>query len=221
MTEAPHPISGTGRTGCVPAPAQQEDVERRVREAGALIFDCDGTLLKTPALYAAAWQSAFANAGLEMELDWYHARAGMSEHVLLAAFEAETGVAIDRARAVRDLRHFIQAHMDTIEEIPEIAAIARANNGKKLMAVASGGSRQIVQASLQVSGLLHLFETVVTIDDVGSAKPAPDLFLTAAARLDVDPQACLVFEDSPQGIEAAKAADMRWIDVNLPLRLQA
>ncbi|MEO0980490.1 MAG: HAD hydrolase-like protein, partial [Pseudomonadota bacterium] len=126
MTDAPNP-----------APVQQADVDRCVREADALIFDCDGTLLKTPELYAAAWQSAFAKAGLEMKLDWYHDRAGMSEHVLLDAFEAETGAAIDRAAAVRELRHFILAHIGSVEEIPEVAAIVRASHGQKPMAVAS------------------------------------------------------------------------------------
>lgn len=203
MTDAPNP-----------APVQQADVDSRVREADALIFDCDGTLLKTPELYAAAWQLAFAKAGLEMKLDWYHDRAGMSEHVLLDAFEAETGAAIDRSRAVRDLRHFILAHIGSVEEIPEIAAIARASHGHKPMAVASGGSREIVHASLRASGLLHLFDAVVTIDDVRKAKPAPELFLEAADRLNAAPSSCLVFEDSLQGIEAAKAADMQWIDVH-------
>lgn len=196
---------------------QQERIERRVREADALIFDCDGTLLKTPDLYAAAWQSAFNTAGLEMKLDWYHDRAGMSEHVLLDAFEAETGASIDRARAVRDLRHFILTHIDCVEEITAIADIARANHGLKPMAVASGGSREIVHASLQAADLLALFRTVVTIDDVHNAKPAPDLFLEAAQRVETNPQSCLVFEDSPQGIEAAMAADMQWIDVNSPV----
>lgn len=203
MTDAPNP-----------APVQQADVDRCVREADALIFDCDGTLLKTPELYAAAWQSAFAKAGLEMKLDWYHDRAGMSEHVLLDAFEAETGAAIDRAAAVRELRHFILAHIGSVEEIPEVAAIVRASHGQKPMAVASGGSREIVQASLGASGLLHLFEAIVTIDDVRKAKPAPDLFLTAAACLETRPQSCLVFEDSPQGLAAARAAGMRSIDVH-------
>ena len=84
-----------------------------------------------------------------MDLDWYHHRAGMSEHVLLDAFEAEKNIALDRSRAVRDLRHFILAHVGSVEEIPGIAAIARANHGRKPMAVASGGSREIVRATLQ------------------------------------------------------------------------
>ena len=138
----------------------------------------------------------------------------MSEHVFLDAFEAESGVAIDRSRAVRDLRRFILAHIGSVEEVTAIAAIVRANRGQKPMAVASGGSREIVHASLEASGLLPLFATVVTIDDVGKAKPAPDLFLTAAERLETSAQSCLVFEDSPQGFEAAQAAGMRWINVN-------
>lgn len=214
MADTLQPAPEASRAGLASGRGMDGNVETIVRGATALIFDCDGTLLKTPDLYAAAWQSAFAKAGHEMDPDWYHQRAGMSEHVLLDAFEAEKGITLDRFRAVRDLRHFILAHVGSVEKIPAIAAIACASHGHKPMAVASGGSHEIVHATLQASGLLPLFETVVTIDDVGKAKPAPDLFLEAANRLKAAPSSCLVFEDSPQGIEAAEAAGMRCVDVN-------
>src|SRR5471032_279835 len=61
----------------------------------------------------------------------------------------------------------------------------------------------------------ELFDTIVTADDpeVGAAKPAPDIFLVAARRLGVDPKDCLVFEDSPFGVTAAKAAGMTAIAI--------
>ena len=65
------------------------EMETLLQRAQALIFDCDGTLVQTPTLYAGAWQDAFRAAGHHMEPDWYHARAGMSEHVLLDDYEAE------------------------------------------------------------------------------------------------------------------------------------
>lgn len=81
------------------------------------------------------------------------------------------------------------------------------------MAVASGGSKEIVKASLQVLGLTPLFDTIVTFDDVGEAKPKPDLFLEAAKRLNIPNELCLVFEDSVQGIEAASRANMPCCDI--------
>lgn len=88
------------------------------------------------------------------------------------------------------------------------------------MAVASGGTREIVKATLLATNLLALFDTVVTIEDVqGRGKPAPDIFLEAARRLRVSPGECTVFEDSDEGIKAARLAGMTATDVRLVYRL--
>lgn len=81
------------------------------------------------------------------------------------------------------------------------------------LAVASSGSAAFVRLSLQALSLDQLFDTVVTVEDVAAAKPAPDLFLEAARRLRVAPDDCLVFEDSAQGVQAAKAAGCRVVEV--------
>ncbi|WP_458369708.1 HAD family hydrolase [Pseudomonas fluorescens] len=91
--------------------------------------------------------------------------------------------------------------------------IVRRFSGKLPMAVASGGSREIVTTSLNALGLTKMFNSIVTFDDVGVAKPEPDLFLDAATHLRIAPEHCLVFEDSPQGIEDARRADMPIWDV--------
>jgi HAD superfamily hydrolase (TIGR01509 family) len=190
------------------------DLKNLLTNAQALIFDCDGTLVDTPTVYAKAWQAAFTDVGQNMDPAWYHERAGMSEYVLLDAFEKERGVKLRRQHVVQVMRRSALQGMEAVTEISMIADIARQNRGHKPMAVASGGPEIVVMSSLRATGLLPLFDTVVTIDAVELAKPAPDLFLEAARRLDVDPVRCLVFEDSPQGVEAAHAAGMPVIDVN-------
>nr|WP_294530931.1 HAD family phosphatase [uncultured Rhodopila sp.] len=179
----------------------------------ALIFDCDGTLVDTPPVYARAWAAGLRSSGREMAPEWYLARAGMSEHVLMNEFEALEGVVLDRKEVVDLMRAAFLAELAGLREIDAIAAIARQNRGRRPMAVASGGSRAIVTATLQATGLTAIFDTIVTIDDVGRAKPAPDLFLEAAKRLGIPAAGCLVFEDSREGLEAAKSAGMRAIDV--------
>jgi len=87
------------------------------------------------------------------------------------------------------------------------------------MSVASGRTREIVEVTLSAINLLDLFEAVVTIEDVqGRGKPAPDMFLEAAQRLRVPPNECTVFEDSDEGIEAARRAGMSATDVRLVYR---
>ncbi|POF30972.1 HAD family hydrolase [Roseibium marinum] len=189
-------------------------LEDLLETAQALIFDCDGTLLATPDLYAGAWQAAFAFAGQDMAAGWYHKRAGMSEHVLLDEFEKERSVVLDRESVVQAMRSDVLQRIGAVREISAVVGIARRFEGLKPMAVASGGPREIVRASLESAGLMPLFQTVVTMDDVAHAKPAPDLFLEAARRLGAAPADCLVFEDSRQGIQAAHNAGMRVVDVN-------
>ncbi len=182
-------------------------------DVSALIFDCDGTLVDTPPAYGRAWIAGLQLSGKTVTLDWFRGRAGMSEYVLMDSFEAEHGVTLERDAVVRVMRQTLLEELHTLREIEAVTAIARAQHRRLPMAVASGGSEAIVSATLRATGLRPLFDAVVTIDDVPRAKPAPDLFLEAARRLGAAPGACLVFEDSREGLEAAHRAGMRAIDV--------
>jgi HAD superfamily hydrolase (TIGR01509 family) len=179
-----------------------------------LIFDCDGTLVDSAPLYAKAWGAAgFAEAGGVMGGDWYHARNGLSEHVLMQSFEDASGLTLDRSATIATMREAFLAKLTVLREIAAVADIARAAKGVMPLAVASGGPRAIVEPSLMHTGLADLFCTIVTLDDVGVPKPQPNLFLEAARRLGLEPALCLVLEDSIIGFKAAEAAGMRWIDV--------
>jgi HAD superfamily hydrolase (TIGR01509 family) len=189
------------------------DIERRIAAARGLVFDCDGTLVDTLPVHAKAWAVGFATSGVEMAPDWYWPRSGFSEVDILDAFERDHGVVLDREHTTTTQRRAFHDHIADLREIAVVAAIARAQHGKLPMAVASSGWKSIVVPSLDAAGLSGLFDTVVTIDDVAEAKPAPDLFLEAARRLGVAPADCLVFEDSAQGLEAARLAGMPAVDV--------
>lgn len=179
----------------------------------AIIFDCDGTLVESAPIYARAWAAGFASSGAKMARDWYIQRNGLSEHVLMDQFEEAFGITLDRAATVATMRFAFLDAIGGLREIEAIAEIARLAARHMPIAVASGGPRAIVQPSLRQTGLDRLFRTVVTFDDVGIAKPAPDLFLEAARQMGVDPPQCLVLEDSETGIDAARAAGMGSLDV--------
>ncbi len=91
--------------------------------------------------------------------------------------------------------------------------VARSYAGKLPLAVATGGVRRICEKILQHIEALHLFQAIVTADDVERHKPFPDIFLEAARRLNTAPEHCLVYEDTDPGITAAKAAGMQYVDV--------
>ncbi len=189
------------------------DLAARIASARALIFDCDGTLIDTSAAYVKSWGAGFAAQGHHMPADWYLARIGLSGSDLQDAFEAYIDRSFDRAAVAAVMRATFQDNLDALREIEAIAAVARRNHGRIPMAVASGGPRRNVEASLRATGLLPLFDTIVTIDDVAHGKPAPDLYLEAARRLGVRPPDCLAFEDSVEGLDAARIAGMPVIDV--------
>lgn len=88
-----------------------------------------------------------------------------------------------------------------------IEAVRRIAIGRSV-AVASSAHRRVIDAALSATGLAGVFEVVVSSDEVAHGKPAPDVYVEAAGRLDVEPRACLVVEDSLNGIRAAKAAGM-------------
>jgi HAD superfamily hydrolase (TIGR01509 family) len=82
-----------------------------------------------------------------------------------------------------------------------------------LQAVASSAPRANIEAVLEVIGLAAGFQATVAAEDVRHGKPAPDVFLTAAARLGAPPARCVVVEDAPAGVEAARRAGMHSIGV--------
>lgn len=180
-----------------------------------LIFDCDGTLVDTPPLYARAWMDALRPFGPTPPLEWFRPRAGLSEQLLMDDVDNGFGITLPRATVSRLLRESFMANLHMLREIGAVTAIARQHHGRLKLAVASSGSAAIVNATLAATSLTALFDEVVTIDDVPNPKPAPDLFLEAAARLGLTPQTCLVFEDSAQGLEAARHAGMAAVDINL------
>lgn len=180
----------------------------------ALIFDCDGTLVDTLPLYLRAWMTALEQVTRRpISREWFRGQGGMSEHMVLDIVEDRLGGAVDRELIIATARRSLHEMLVDLEEISAVAAIAREYHRRLPMAVASNGSRQIVQASLVRVGLDHLFDVMLTIDDVDKGKPAPDLFLAAARRLGVAPAHCFVFEDSREGMTAARNAGMAFVDV--------
>ena len=81
------------------------------------------------------------------------------------------------------------------------------------VSIASGGTRELVQRTLKMIGIADWFSVVVAAEDTVRHKPEPDVFLEAARRMGLDPSVCTVYEDTDFGIEAARRANMRWVDV--------
>ena len=180
------------------------------------IFDCDGTLADSMPLYHQAWQHALAAHGATFEFTWdiFMSRAGMSTVLTIDGLSETFGTTLD-AEQVAHVQHtkFLTL-IDTVRPIDAIVAVARAYFGKLPMSVASGGTRPLVERTLELIGVKELFPVVVVAADVPRGKPEPDIFLLAAKKMGVSPEHCLVFEDGAPGILAAERAGMQAVLVD-------
>ena len=98
-----------------------------------------------------------------------------------------------------------------VEPIVPVIEFMQTVSGRYPLAVASGGLKPLVLATLEALGIRQHFQAVVTYEDVRNGKPAPDTYLEAARLLGVEPRHCLVFEDTPLGLESAAAAGMQCV----------
>ena len=179
----------------------------------ALIFDCDGTLADTFAAHFRAFRDTLSDYGVEFTAAFYAARLGLSRKQLLATLSDQTGAIIDDADIATRSPALFVSHAHAIRPIPFTGDMVRRHQGTHKLAVASSAQRPMVEASLKAVGLADAFDTVVTIEDVIAGKPSPDLFLKAANNLGVPPALCHVFEDSDEGLEAARRAGMAATDI--------
>jgi beta-phosphoglucomutase-like phosphatase (HAD superfamily) len=180
---------------------------------GALIFDCDGTLAHSMPNHYQAWTDTLRSFGADLDEDHFYSMGGVPTPVIIRKLNEQFGYGLDVALTHAKKEHRYTELIHTIKEIEAVANIARANHGKVPMAVASGGIGKVVEATLTTIGLRPLFDAIVTMDDVTNGKPAPDIFLLAAEKLGVAPADCVVYEDAVPGIEGARRAGMRVVDV--------
>ena len=179
------------------------------------IFDLDGTLIDTMPLHYRAWDEAMRRAGLKAPLDedLFYSLGGVPTRRVAELIAKHYGLAIDPERVFHEKEALFGELQADAQMIEPVVAFARQAAKTHPLAVASGGPREIVRRSLELSGLAALFKVVVTADDVVHGKPSPDMFLLAAKLLGVEPTQCLVFEDAEPGIKAALAAGMQVVRV--------
>ena len=126
---------------------------------------------------------------------------------------AEQGRELDPLAVAREKEEEYRPLIAQVEPIHTIVGIARENYGRVPLAVASGGTRKIIEQVLEHLGIRGLFKAVVTSEEVTNQKPAPDIFLEAARQIGVPPHYCRAYEDTDLGMQAIRAAGMEAVDV--------
>lgn len=178
-----------------------------------LVFDCDGTIADTMPLHYKAWLEVLGPEAEKFPEALFYELAGMPTLEIIHVLNERHGCHLDPETTRQRKSEAFLRLLPQVRPIEPVVALIRANVGRLPMAVATSGTRSSCRQTLQALGLATLFQAIVTADDVARGKPAPDLFLAAAARLGVAPQHCLAFEDADLGIEAARAAGMCVVDI--------
>jgi beta-phosphoglucomutase-like phosphatase (HAD superfamily) len=187
------------------------------RAFGGYIFDCDGTIADNMPLHYRAWSMAMADFGGEYPEELFYAWGGRPTTVIVGLLNEKYGLALDVDETVQRKEKYYLTLIPAVVPVPEVMEIVKSMHGTVPLSVASGGHRELVEATLDVFGIRDLFQAIVCAEDYERGKPHPEPFLLAAKLMSVPPEDCVVFEDSPIGIEAAKAANMAWVHVPGPM----
>lgn len=181
------------------------------RQFGGYIFDCDGTIADSMPVHYRAWSDAVTHMGGQFPEDLFYSWGGKPTPSIVEELNKLYNLSMDVEATVRMKEDAYLRNVSLVKPIAPVLEIARGLYGVKPLAIASGGHRELVMATLEALQIVDLFETIVCAEDYTRGKPFPDPFLLAAKNLGVAPEECIVFEDSPTGIEAAKAAGMHYV----------
>jgi HAD superfamily hydrolase (TIGR01509 family) len=174
-----------------------------------VIFDCDGVLVDSERIAVRTDVQVLARLGWSMsEAECIERFVGLSDRSIKAAIETHLGIALadDWDKEFQSL--YREAFTSELTPVPGI--VEALDRITLPTCVASSSSHDKLRFTLGLTGLYERFAgRIFSAYDVARGKPAPDLFLHAAARMGVEPPACAVVEDSRYGVQAARAAGMR------------
>jgi beta-phosphoglucomutase family hydrolase len=185
--------------------------------AKAVLWDMDGTLIDSEEFHWISWRNTMANEGIAITHEQFLSSFGQRNDSIIPQWlgTATTSERIERiANAKEELyRHLVRR--DGIKPLPGVASwLHRLHKQGWLQAIASAAPRPNIEAVLEALAAAHLFQGMVSAEDVHKGKPDPEVYLTAASRVGVSPDRCIVVEDAVAGIEGARSAGMRSIGVN-------
>jgi len=180
----------------------------------AVIWDNDGVLVDTEELYFKATREVLSEIGVDLTTELFGRISLMQGRstFYLAAAQGLTAEVIARLRTDRN-RRYSDLLRNGVRVLDGVEDTLRLLRGEVLMGVVTSSRREHFDIIHSGTALLHYFDFVLTREDYGESKPNPDPFLTAVIRNELQPEHCIIVEDSERGLTAAKAAGIRCIVV--------
>jgi HAD superfamily hydrolase (TIGR01509 family) len=182
-----------------------------------VVFDLDGVLIQTEELWDEVREQFAREGGGRYDAEAQRAMMGMSSLEWSRFMSEELGVS-GSPEEISDevVRRMEASYRDRLPLIDGAREAVERMAAHWRLGLASSSNRPLIDAVLELAGLADRFEATVSSEEVARGKPAPDVYLEAAARLGVDPARCAAIEDSHSGIRSARAAGMRVIAVPNP-----
>ena len=185
------------------------------------IFDLDGTLVDTMPSHFVAWTEIARRHGLTFPEARFYSLGGVPTAKIAAMLIAEAGLTLDPQAVALEKEQMYYDSLAAgggVKPIATVIELARSHRDQGPLAIASGSVRRLVVRTLETLGISDWFATIVAAEDTTRHKPEPDVFLEAARRIGADPAACIVYEDTDIGLEAARRAGMTAVDVRPLIR---
>ncbi len=175
----------------------------------AVIFDLDGVLVDSEALWNDARRQLVEESGGAWKEEAQQAMMGMSSVEWSRYMHEELGVPMSEEEISEDVVERLEhLYRERLPLIPGARAAVTAVAPHWPLALASSANRSLIELVLELAGLAGCFEATVSSEEVAHGKPAPDVYLEAARRLSRGPATCVAVEDSTSGLRSAAAAEM-------------
>jgi beta-phosphoglucomutase family hydrolase len=182
----------------------------------AVLWDLDGTLIDTAPLHWQAWNETLEKENFHLDYNVFLSCFGMRNDAIIPMWLGPQVIAADITRIAEAKETRFRELLDILplSLLPGVIDwLVRLQQQGWRQAIATMAPRLNLEKMIQKAGIEQYLDAFATAEDVARGKPEPDIFLTAAARLGVPPSNCVVIEDAPAGIEAARRAGMRSIGV--------
>jgi HAD superfamily hydrolase (TIGR01509 family) len=180
----------------------------------AVVFDLDGVLLQSEEVWDSVRERYVREHGGRYDEQVQRAMMGMSAPEWSRFLHDEAGVPDDPETINRDVvARMLDSYRRELPLLPGAEEAVRRAAAAFPLALASSSNREVFETVLELAGLAECFRATVSSEEVDRGKPAPDVYLEAAQRLDVAPERCTAVEDSHAGIRSAKTAGMRVVAI--------
>ncbi len=183
-------------------------------ETKAIIFDMDGVIFDSEVLHKKAWEKVFDTRSIVIDEKEFLRGIGISDKDFLMMLASEGKIPLDIELLISEKRKILLEIAGSARVFDGMVELIKHLSKRYKLAVASNSDREFVMKLMKKAEVKDFFDVILCFQDISKPKPDPEIYLKCAERLGFSPSECVVMEDSPAGIKAAKAAGMRCIAIS-------